>query len=155
MNSGLMSGLSLEGDRAMKHIHWIAAALSASTAALAYEPAEERDFGEFAASGCRNRDGDFIVRGMVSSANEDTMVLSDPLDSRSTASVTLPGRGPLARVRGVFGTSKHEASDETLNELRMSRTPVVVLLKCRREGTPTALEISYRNADGSRAAISY
>jgi hypothetical protein len=139
----------------MKTIYLIATALAASTSVLAYEPAEERDFSEFAASGCRNRDGDFIIRGMVSSANEDTVVLSDLANSRSTTSITLPGRGPFARVRGVFGTSKHEAGLEQLDELRMSRTPVVVTLKCKGSGTPIAREISYSNADGTRAAISY
>jgi hypothetical protein len=140
----------------MKSIYFAVAALAASTSAVAYGPAEERDFGEFAATGCRNRDGNFIIRGMVSSANEDTVVLSDPSNSRSTTSVTLPGRrGPFARVKGVFGTSKQEASKQQLNELRLSRTPVVVTLKCNREGTPIAQEISYVNPDGSHAALSY
>jgi len=140
----------------MKHIYLALTALVVSTSALAaYTPAEERDFGEFAASGCKNRDGDFIIRGMVSSANEDTVVLSDPTDSRSTTSVTLPGRGPFARVRGAFGTSKHEASNQQLNDLRMSRTPVVVTLQCKGDGTPLAREISYINSDGTHAAISY
>jgi len=140
----------------MKSIYLVAATLAASTSAFAYEPAEERDFGEFAASGCKNRDGDFIIRGMVSSANENTVVLSDPTNSRSTTSVTLPGRrGPIARVRGAFGTSKQEASNQQLNDLRMSRTPVVVTLKCNGDGTPLAQEISYINSDGTHAAISY
>lgn len=140
----------------MKHIYaLVAGALAVSASALAYSPAEERDFAEFAAAGCKNRDGDFIIRGMVSSANEDTLVLSDPTNSRSTTSVTLPGRGPLARVRGAFGTSKHEASNQQLNELRFSRTPVVVTLKCKGDGTPLAQEISYINADGTHAAISF
>jgi hypothetical protein len=139
----------------MKHVYLAVIALVAATPALAYTPAEERDFGEFAATGCRNRDGDFIIRGMVSSANEDTVVLSDPTDSRTTTSVTLPGRGPFARVRGAFGTSKQEASNQQLNELRTSRTPVVVTLKCKGDGTPLAQEISYVNSDGTHAAISY
>lgn len=91
----------------------------------------------------------------MSSANEDTVVLSDPSDSRSTMSVTLPGRGPFARVKGVFGTSKYEASNRQLNELRLSHTAVVVTLKCKGDGTPLAREISYVSADGTHAAISY
>ena len=130
------------------------ATLAASTA-LAFTPATERDFGEFVASGCSNRDGDFLIRGMVSSANEDTLVLSDPDNARSTMSITLPGRGPLARVRGVFGKSKHEASDERLNELRRTRTPVLATLKCKGDGTPVARELSYQNSDGSQSAISF
>jgi hypothetical protein len=132
----------------------VVAALAASTSALAYTPAEERDFDKFADTGCRNRDGDFIIRGIMSSANEDTLVLSDPADSRSTASVTLPGRGPFARVRGAFGTSKYEASSQQLNELRSSHTPVVVTLKRKGDG-PLAQEIDYVNADGTRTAISF
>ena len=139
----------------MKSIYLAVAALAASTSAFAYEPAEERDFSEFAASGCRNRDGDFIIRGIVSSANENTVVLSDPSNSGSTTSVTLPSRGPFARVKGAFGTSKPEASDQQLNELRMSQTPVVITLKCQGNGTPLAQEISYINSDGTHAAISY
>jgi hypothetical protein len=139
----------------MRSTYLVVAALAASTSVLAYTPAVEREFDEFAATGCKNRDGDFIIRGMVSSANEDTLVLSDPADSRTTASVTLPGRGPFARVRGAFGTSKHEASNQQLNELRSSHAPVVVTLKCKGDGTPLAQQISYVNADGTRAAISF
>jgi|SRR6185503_4034253 len=139
----------------MKHLYLVVAAFAVSTSAFAYTPAEQRDFREFAASGCRNRDGDFIIRGIVSSANEDTVVLSDPSDSRSTTSVTLPGRGPFARARGVFGTSKHEANNQQLNELRLSNTAVVVTLKCKGDGTPIAREISFINPDGTHAAISY
>ncbi len=139
----------------MKHIHLMATALALSASAFADTPAEERDFEEFAAGGCKNRNGDFIIRGLVSSANEGTVVLSDPENSRITTSVTLPGRGPFSRVRGVFGTNKHEASKTQLDELRMSRTPVVVRLKCKGDSTPLAQEIRYLNSDGTHAANSY
>ena len=138
----------------MKPIYLVAA-FAVSASAFAYQPAEQRDFGEFAASGCQNRDGDFIIRGIVSSASEDTLVLSDPLDSSSTMSVTIPGRGPFARASGVFGTSKREASDKLLHELRSSHTAVVVTLKCKGDATPMAREISYQNLDGTNAAISF
>ena len=140
----------------MRSLYLIVATLATSTSAFAYEPAQERDFAEFAASGCRNRDGDFIIRGVVSSANDETVVLSDPTNSRSTTSITLPGkRGPFARVRSAFGTSRQEAGNEQLNELRMRGTPVVVTLECNGDGTPLAREIRYTNSDGSHAAISY
>ncbi|HSC16865.1 MAG TPA: hypothetical protein VLI71_17180 [Gammaproteobacteria bacterium] len=140
----------------MKRLLLLSAALVASSGASAqYAPAEERGFAEFASRGCNNREGDFIIRGMVSSANEDTLVLSDPADSSRTMSVTLPGRGPFARARGVFGESKHELTDQRLNEMRASGTPVVVTLKCQGDGTPIAQEISYTNLDGTRAAISF
>ena len=140
----------------MRHATLVFALLAASSVAFAqYRPAQERDFSDFASSGCKNRDGDFIIRGMVSSANEDTLVLSDPRNSRSTVSVTLPGRGPFARVRGVFGKSKHEASDELLNELRASHSLVQVTLKCQGDGTPQAQQIGYENSDGTHAAISF
>ena len=70
----------------------------------------EEEFNQIASGGCRNRDGDFIIRGLVSNANEDTVVLSDPDDSRDTMSLSLPGRGPLQRVKGVIGENKHEAT---------------------------------------------
>jgi hypothetical protein len=139
----------------MRYGYFLATALAVSTSVIAYEPAEERDFGEFAASGCRNRDGDFIVRGLVSSATEDTVVLSDPANSRTTTSVTLPGRGPFSRVRGAFGKNKQEASKEALDELRRSRTLVVLTLQCKGDGTPLAQQISYVNPDGTHAAISF
>jgi hypothetical protein len=139
----------------MKRILLISATFLVANAAFAYKPAVEREFSEAASTGCQNRDGDFIVRGMVSSADENTLVLHDPNNARSTMSVTLPGRGPFARIGGVFGRSKHEASDERLNELRSSRTPVTVTLKCKGDGTPTARDISYQTADGTRESISY
>ena len=126
-----------------------------ATSAFAYEPATERDFDDVASSGCSKRDGDFIVRAMVSNANEDTVVLSDPLDSRSTISVILPGRGPLARVKGAFTKGKYEASAERLNELRADGSPVVVTLACKRGGAPEVRNISFRNLDGTQASISF
>jgi hypothetical protein len=130
-------------------------ALLATSIAFAYKPAVEQAFSQIASEGCKNRDGDFIITGLVSSANENTVVLSDPLPPTSVISLTLPGRGPLARARGWFGKSKYEASDERLNALRASSTPVVVTLQCRGKGDPIARNISYRSADGERASISF
>jgi hypothetical protein len=138
----------------MKSILFLSSVLAAS-AAFGYKPAVEQEFSDVASQGCRNRNGDFIIRGMVSSATEDTVVLSDPTSSRSTISGALPGRGPFARAKGVFGKSKYEASDERLNELRDTRTPVVVTLKCNGRGTPIARNISYENSDGTNASISF
>lgn len=131
------------------------ALLLATTSAVAFKPAVEREFDDIASHGCNNRDGDFIVRGMVSNANENTLVLSDPLDARSTLSVTLPGRGPFARAKGVFTKGKYEASAEQLNDLRTARSPVVVTLECKGNGTPTARNISYENSDGTQGSISF
>lgn len=122
---------------------------------FSYEPAGEQEFQQIAAGGCRNRDGDFIIRGVVSNADEDTVVLSDPRDSRSTISLSLPGRGPLQRVKGVFGRNKYEATNASLDALRESRTPIVVTLRCQGDGTPVARSLSYVNADGSSESISY
>jgi hypothetical protein len=127
----------------------------AAGSAFAFEPAVEREFDDIALSGCHNRDGNFIVRGMVSNANESTLVLSDPVDARSTLSVTLPGRGPFARAKGVFSKGKYEASAELLNELRAERSPVVVTLQCKGNGTPVARNISYENSDGTQGSISF
>ena len=128
----------------MKHIYLVATALAVSASAFADTPAEERDFGEFAAAGCKNRNGDFVIRGLVSSANEGTLVLADPTNSRTTTSVTLPGRG-----------GGREATNQTLSELRSSRTPVVVTMKCKGDGTPIAQAISYTNSNGTNGAISF
>lgn len=127
----------------------------AASSAYAYKPAVEREFREIASNGCSNRGGDFIVRGMVSNANENTLVLSDPRDATSTISVTLPGRGPLARAKGVFTRGKYEASAERLNELRTTRSPVFVTLKCKGDGTPIARNISYENSNGTQGSISF
>jgi hypothetical protein len=126
-----------------------------ASSAFAFKPAVERDFDEVASRGCSNRDGDFIVRAMVSNANEDTVVLSDPLDSRSTISATLPGRGPLARVKGAFTKGKYEATAERLNELRADRSPVLVTLECKRDGAPVVRNIGFRNSDGTQASIAF
>ncbi len=127
----------------MKHIYLIATALAVSSSAFADTPVEERDFGEFAAAGCKNRNGDFIIRGLVSSANEGTLVLADPTNSRTTTSVALPGRG------------SREATNQKLSELRSSRTPVVVTMECKGDGTPLARDISYVNLDGTNGALSF
>jgi hypothetical protein len=121
----------------MKHISSVATALALSALAFAGTPPEERDFGEFAAVGCKNRTGDFTIRGFVSSANEGTLVLADPTDPRATTSATLPDRS-------------REAS-QTLSELRSSRTPVAVTMKCQGDGAPLVLEISYTGPSGTHA----
>jgi len=129
--------------------------LGTACAAFSYEPAGEQEFQQIASGGCRNRDGDFIIRGLVSNADEDTVVLFDPDDSRNTIVLSLPGRGPFQRAKGVFGNSKYETTDLQLNELREDRIPVVVTLRCQGDGTPIARSLSYVNADGSRQSISY
>ncbi len=129
----------------MKYIYLMATALVGPTSAFADTLAEERDFGEFAASGCKNRNGDFIIRGLVSSANEGTLVLTDPTNSRNTTSVTLPGRGGSSR----------EATTQKLSELRAGRTPVVVTMQCEGDGTPLARQISYTDEGGRNGAITF
>src|SRR5688500_20241811 len=129
----------------VKHIYLMATALAVSASAFADTPAEERDFGEFAAAGCKNRNGDFIIRGVVSSANEGTLVLADPTNSRTTTSVTLPGRGGGSR----------EATNQTLSEHRPSRTPAVATIECKGDATPIAQQISYTNSNGTNGAISF
>ena len=123
--------------------------------AFLYEPAGEQEFQQIASGGCRNRDGDFIIRGLVSNADEDTVVLFDPDEPRSTISLALPGRGPLQYVKGVVGRNKYEATDMALNDLREDRTPVVVTLRCQGDGTPIARSLSYVNESGDRESISY
>ena len=139
----------------MKSILLVSTAFLAASAAFAYKPAVEQPFSQLASTGCSDSNADFIVRGMVSNANENTVVLSDPKDSRSTISLTLPGRGPFTRAKGWFGENKYETSDQLLNALRAAGTPVVVTLKCKGNGTPIARNISYENADGTNSSISF
>ena len=139
----------------MKQMLLLSVAMLVTYAATAYKPAEERVFGDIAVGGCNNHDGDFIVRGMVSSATEDTVVLSDPADAESTLSLTLPGRGPLSRVKGFFTKGKYETAQKRLDELRAEQTPVVVTLKCHGSGTPAARNISYTNEAGLSESITF
>jgi hypothetical protein len=139
----------------MKSLLMTTAVILTANAAFAYKPAVQREFSDIASRGCNNRDGNFIVRGMVSNANENTVVLSDPRDAESTISVTLPGRGPFARVKGAFTKGKYEASAERLNELRANRSPVLATLECKGDGTPIAVNLSYENSDGTQGSISF
>lgn len=139
----------------MRPIHALYAVALATAGAFADEPAVEQDFSEIASDGCKNRGDDFIVRGMVSKANEDTLVLADLSNSRSTLSVALPGRGPLAGLRGVVGKSREEKVYQRLQALHDTDTVVVVTLTCKGNATPVARNISYTTADGSEESISY
>jgi len=139
----------------MRPLYVLCAAALATAGALADEPAVEQEFNKIASDGCKNRGDDFIVRGMVSKANEDTLVLSDLPPSRRTMSVALPGRGPLAGLRGVIGKSREEKVYERLQALHDNGTVVVVTLTCKGNATPVARNISYKTADGSDESISY
>jgi hypothetical protein len=123
--------------------------------AFSYEPAGEAEFNQIASGGCRNRDGDFLFRGLVSNAGARTVVVFDPDDSRSTMSLPLPGRRPVEPAKGGFGKKKYEATDARFNELSEARTPVVVTLRCQGDGTPIPRSLSYPTVDGSRESISY
>jgi hypothetical protein len=126
----------------VKHIYLVATALAVSASALADTPAEERDFGEFAAAGCKNRNGDFVIRGLVSSANESTLVLADTTNSGTTTSVGLPRTKLVERLVSRFATAAATA-----------RTPVVVTMECKDDGTPIAQEISYTKLDGTHGNL--
>ena len=139
----------------MRPFYVLCAAALVTAGAFADEPAVEQDFSEIASDGCKNRGGDFIVRGMVSKANEDTLVLSDLSNSRSTLSVALPGRGPLAGLRGVIGKSREEKVYERLQALHDDDTVVVVTMTCKGNAAPVARNISFRTEDGSEESISY
>lgn len=117
-------------------------------AAFSYEPAGEQEFQQIASGGCRNRDGDFIIRSLVSNADEDTVVLFDPEDSRSTISLSLPGRGPLQRTKGVFGKNKQVRS----HRCKAQRASTIAHAS-RRDFEMSGL--SYRSVDGSSQSISY
>ena len=139
----------------MRPFYALCAAALATASAFADEPAVEQDFSEIAADGCKNRGDDFIVHGLVSTATEDTLVLADPAGSRKTMSVALPGRGPLAGLRGVIGKSREEKVFQRLQELHDDSSIVRVTLTCKGQATPVARNISYRTKDGSEETISY
>lgn len=138
----------------MKFAGVVLAFLAAGCAS--YQPARERDFASASREGCTDRGQSFIVTAQVSKAYENTVLLWDGIDPAKTMSVTLPGRGPVARAKGWFGTSKYEASMKRLNELSAAGTPVTVTLACQGEQVaPEATNISYTNPDGTRTAIAF
>ena len=139
----------------MRPFYLLSAVALATAGALADPPAVEQNLSEIASDGCKNRGGDFVVRGMVSKANEDSLVLSDLSNSRRTLSVTLPGRGPLAGLRGVIGKSREEKVYERLQALHDNNTVVVVTMTCKGNAAPVARNISFRTEDGSEESISY
>jgi hypothetical protein len=139
----------------MKRVYVLCLAVLGPTLATAAEPAVEQEFREVAENGCKNRNRDFIVQGMVSNATENTLVLAALDNSRLTLSVELPGRGPFAGLRGAFGKSREERVDEKLNQLRDDSVPVVVTFTCKGDATPVARSITFTDEDGSRGSISY
>ena len=139
----------------MKRAYLLCLATLGPAVATAAEPAVEQEFREIAENGCKDRNRDFVVQGMVSNATENTLVLAGLDNSRLTLSVVLPGRGPFAGLRGAFGKSREERVDEKLNQLRDDSVPVAVTFTCKGDATPVARSITFRNEDGSRGSISY
>lgn len=121
-----------------------------------YQPARERDIAQLADQGCGSKGETFIVRGQVSKAYENTVVLWDGVDPQRTMAFTLAGRSPLQRMRGWFGENKYEASRELLNQLSANRTPVTVTAVCQGGQTaPVANNLTYTDTSGQRVAIGY
>jgi hypothetical protein len=121
-----------------------------------YEPVQERSFGALVSEGCRDDGEQMLVTGYVSRAYEDTVVLWDGIDPQATVAVKVPGRTLTSRMRGWFGDSKHEVSQERLNDLITRKVPVTVNLTCQGENmAPVVTHASYTDAQGQRVAIAY
>lgn len=127
-------------------------ALLASCAS--YQATREVSFATVAGGGCGGA-GQVIVRGQVSSATENSIVLTDPDEPTSSMAVRLPGRGMVARLKGMVGTSKYEESNAVLTRLKADGSPVTVTLDCKGNTAPTAQNLSYTTSDGSRSSITF
>jgi hypothetical protein len=136
----------------MKPVVYLSLALLASCAS--YQPTREVSFATIAGGGCGG-DDQVIVRGQVGNATENSFVLTDPSEPTSSIAVSLPGRGVLARLKGMVGTNKYEESREVLTRLKADGSPVTVTLNCEGNAAPTAHNLSYTNPDGSRSLITF
>jgi hypothetical protein len=136
----------------MKPVLCLSLALLASCAS--YQATREVSFATVAGGGCGG-DGQVLVRAQVANATENSIVLTDPGDSTSSMAVRLPGRGVVARLKGVVGTNKYEESHEVLTRLKADGSPVTVTLDCKGNTAPTARNLSYTDPDGSRSSISF
>ncbi len=136
----------------MKPVLYLSLALLASCAS--YQATREVSFATVARGGCGG-DGLVIVRGQVSNATENSIVLTDPGEPTSSIAVRLPGRGVVARLKGMVGTNKYEESHEVLTRLKADGSPVTVTLDCKGNTAPTAQNLSYTNPDGSRSSITF
>lgn len=72
----------------MKSLLMTTAVILAANSAFAYEPAVQRQFSDITSSGCNNRDGNFIVRGMASAER-----LNELRETRSPVLATLECKG--------------------------------------------------------------
>jgi hypothetical protein len=134
----------------------IGAATIMLAACASYQPVQESTFAALTSDGCRDEGRQMLVEAYVSKAYENTVVLWDGTDAQSTVAVTLPGRGVLGRMRGWFGDSKHEVTQQTLNQLAAERTPVTVGVVCQGgKVAPEAASLRYVDAQGQRVAIAY
>lgn len=132
------------------------ALVAGGCASMTYRPATQESLSKVVEDGCRSGDT-VIVSGQVSQAYENTVVLSDSTNPSTTLAVDIPGRGsPAATMHRWLGKSKYELTDEKLNQLRASGTPVTVTLQCKGSNMPpVARNIEFANADGTRVAIAY
>lgn len=123
---------------------------------MTYRPATQESLSKIVSDGCRSGDT-AIVRGQVSQAYENTVVLSDITSPSTTLAINLPGRSsPGATVHRWLGTSKYQLTADKLNQLRAQGTPVTVTVDCKGpKVAPVARNIEFANADGSRVAIAY
>lgn len=123
---------------------------------MTYRPATQESLSKVVDDGCRSGDT-AIVRGQVSQAYENTVVLSDSTNPSTTLAIDLPGRGsPSATMHRWLGRSKYQLTAEKLNQLRAQGTPVTATIECKGpKVAPLARNIEFANADGTQVAIAY
>jgi hypothetical protein len=121
-----------------------AAALAPGCGSTTYKPVQEADFNRLVNEGCTRKDDRFAVTAQINSASRETIVLWDGYDSSRTIAVRLPKQGFGSRMQDKVGHSRYELAFDQLTELRLSRAPVTVTMRCEgADRAPEADRFSY------------
>lgn len=139
---------------------WIAVAIlsmvgAAGCSSYAYDPVEKLDIGRLADDGCKKGER-IAITAEVSQVYEDTFVLWDGDDPKTTYTLRFREPGFGRKTKGVFGKNRYESAYEALRDLMADREPVDVTLLCQGERkTPIATRFSYRDDDGEEIAYEF
>ena len=120
------------------------AAFMLGCSSLDYKPINSSEFASLVSDGCSTKDNRFNVRGRVSAAYKETVVLWDGVETGKTAAVRLPRQGIGSKIRGSVAKSRYDVNLEVLRRLQGTDQTASFSLQCdSKDRAPQLVRMRY------------